>query len=319
MTVGSVTEKAAPKVPTLEELTAGLGKVLGSPVLVTHRRRNVQTSTFPSEMLTCRLADRSELHLFVKYADAEVNHLHGHRSGVAFEARAYQDVVAPLGLSSARYYGHFDDPAGQKTWLFLDALDAVSRVHKDPRPGAMARAAAWIGQFHQLNESRVGHFADWLHRYDAAYYAGWCRRAAAYAAEQQDANPWFIELCRRCERFLPDALSGAQTIIHGEYYPKNILTHDGVTYPVDWESLAVAPGEIDYASLTENWPEGDTLRACRESYVRSRWRHGEPADFERTVAAAQLYWHFRWLGNRPTPQSARYCSLRQLGEQLGLL
>ena len=98
---------------------------------------------------------------------------------------------------------------------------------------------------------------------------------------------------------------------------------DGVIYPVDWESAAVGPGEIDLASLTEEWP-AETVRRCRARYVADRWPEGEPADFDRTLKAAQMYLHFRWLGNRAQwtqapRQRGTFERIKVLATELGVI
>ena len=118
-------------------------------------------------------------------------------------------------------------------------------------------------------------------------------------------------------------LAPSPTIIHSEYYPMNILLQEGMIRPVDWESAAIAAGEIDLASLTENWPT-NIVQECELDYQRARWPAGPPADFERTLGAAQFYLSFRWLGDRPawtTHESNlwRFERLRSVGERLQLI
>jgi thiamine kinase-like enzyme len=126
-------------------------------------------------------------------------------------------------------------------------------------------------------------------------------------------------------------LTPPPTVIHGEYTPKNVLVRDGIIYPVDWESAAIAVGEIDLAILTDRWPV-EIVQQCKLEYQRARWPEGWPVDFERTFDAAQLYLHFLWLGYQPdsiTSQargnagrrgySWRFEYLRSAGERLGLI
>ena len=56
-----------------------------------------------------------------------------------------------------------------------------------------------------------------------------------------------------------------ETVIHGEFYPKNVLIHDGIVCPIDWESTAISVGEIDLAALTENWSE-EIVQQCKIEY-----------------------------------------------------
>ncbi len=116
-------------------------------------------------------------------------------------------------------------------------------------------------------------------------------------------------------------MRAAPTVIHGEYYPLNILVRRGVIYPIDWESAAVAAGEIDLASLTEGWPDG-SARACEQVYGQTRWPGGAPRDFPRRLEAARLYLGWRWLGNAgdhpPGEEELWYVEhLRAAGRRLG--
>ena len=115
--------------------------------------------------------------------------------------------------------------------------------------------------------------------------------------------------------------SAPPVLIHGEYYSSNILYRNEIVYPVDWESAAMAAGEIDLAALTERWPP-EIVRQCELEYQRARWPEGSPADFERTLAVAKLYLHFRWLGDRPESTVAEYQlwrfeDLHSVSERLG--
>src|SRR6266446_1571831 len=60
------------------------------------------------------------------------------------------------------------------------------------------------------------------------------------------------------------------------------------------------PGEIDVATLTEgkHW-RGQIAHQCEREYQRARWPKCTPANFSRTLEAAKIYLHFRWLGERP--------------------
>jgi hypothetical protein len=91
-------------------------------------------------------------------------------------------------------------------------------------------------------------------------------------------------------------------------------------YPVDWESAAVAVGEIDLAALTEGWPQA-FVQQCELEYQRARWPDGPSTCFERRLAAARLYLQFRWLGSETDrdPSLPRFERLRCEGERLGLI
>lgn len=292
--------------PDLTRLTAGLSAVLAAHdpamagVTVIERRPNVYESSAPTEVVRCRLGDGTLRDLFCKYATRHDHTAHGHRGGVAYEAAVYRHTLAPMNVSAPRCYGSFEDAGAGDICLVLDYLPDVVRLMHTIDPHAVLRLAArWIGRFHALNERRLaGASMPHLHRYDAAYYLGWAGRTLEYAEPCHARYPWLRPLCARFEAVAEMLLAAPATVIHGEFYPKNVLFAAGVVYPVDWESAAVAAGAIDLATLTEGW-EDDTVRACADEYRRARWAQQSPAGFTRTLDAARLYIATRWLGERP--------------------
>ena len=118
-------------------------------------------------------------------------------------------------------------------------------------------------------------------------------------------------------------LSTELTVIHGEFYPSNVLAREENIYPVDWESAAVAAGELDLAALIEGWPPS-IADLCIAEYLSCRWPRGASSDICRNIAIARIYWHLRWLGEKPNwiqgkKQRWRVAELRREGEQLGLI
>jgi hypothetical protein len=316
---------ACSQLPNLQSLTVGLTSVLRSQVTILDRQPNIFTSTFPSEIVACRVDGVSKLLLLCKYAPGgHRDNVYGHRGGVTYEAAIYRHVLKPSQASTPTFYGIYSDMSTDDSWLVLQYLDNSVRIDKTPEPTAMSLAAGWIGQFHSANEE---HFSlapmSFLNRYNAEYYLGWARRTSLFAGHWHQRFPWLATLCECFEELVALLLTAPPVLIHGEYYPKNILFRTGVVYPVDWESATIAAGEIDLASLTEGWP-AEIVRQCQLEYQRARWPVGSPADFERTLAAARLYLHFRWLGDRPewtAPDSHlwRFEELRSAGAQLGVI
>jgi hypothetical protein len=78
----------------------------------------------------------------------------------------------------------------------------------------------------------------------------------------------------------------------------NVLCRSGIVNPIDWESAAIAAGEIDVASLTGGWPT-QIARQLQLEYQQAGWHAGAPGDFELTLGAARLYLHAGWAIPRP--------------------
>jgi hypothetical protein len=312
--------------PDLQTLTAVLKSLLiengpcKGELSIVHREATGQ-GTFPKEVVTCSLGDGREVRLFCKYEMGYHHDAFGHRGGVALESAVYRELLPPLALSTPWLYGVYEDTSSGQVWLVLEYLEESVRVKKSPDPTAMGLAARWIGRFHRASEVRLqGTEIPFLRSYDAEYYLGWARRTSQYAGDWHQRFPWLQSLCESFEEVVITLLSAPPTVIHGEYYPKNILFRDGNIYPVDWESTAIAAGVIDLASLIEAWPQ-DIAHQCALAYQEARWPDGPPNGFERTLCAAQLYLHFRWLGDSSnrTTSGWRFEQLHSAGRRLGLI
>jgi len=314
--------------PDAASLTAGLTSVLSEtisalcPVTVLHREAHVYRSTFPSEVVTCRLNDGRTLRLFCKYSGGLSYESHGHRGGVAYEAEVYRRVLGQSGNSLPRFFGTYADVTRGQTWLIIEYVDNSLRLHKEP--GALITCAQWLGQFHATCETLAAEQGlSFLVKYDKEYYLGWSRRASQFAVHLHQRFPWFDSLCRRFGEFTEFLLACPQTVIHGEFYPKNILVRDNVIYPVDWESAAIGAGEIDLAALTEGWAV-DVAGECELAYRRARWSGDAPPDFAPRLGAARVYLCFRWLGDndeerREEGSLMRFEQLYDAGKRWGMI
>ncbi|MFN2467145.1 MAG: phosphotransferase [Gaiellaceae bacterium] len=285
--------------PHDELLAAGLRTVLCRGTLtVEHRCANAYESTFPSEIVTCRLDDGSRIRLFCKYGVSEYTSGFGHRRGVALEAAVYRDILSETSLTSPRFYGAHDGGRGS-TWLVLGYLDDSERLNHSPdSEAALSRAARWSAEFHAAGRAALSRRSvrAALVEYDEPYYLGWAGRATSAWKTSAAPARGFVELRAHYLAAIPRLLDAAKTVIHGEFVPANILLAEASVYPVDWESAAIAPGEIDLAALTYRWPDHLSMPA-RRVYEQARLADGWAAEAD-VFAAARLYWVFRWLGDR---------------------
>jgi hypothetical protein len=312
--------------PDDESLTHGIASILAvdsEGVSVIKRVPNPHASTFPSEVVICRRSDGTEFQLFCKYQTARDNLAHGHRGGVKYEAGVYRRVLASSGVTAPPFYGAAVVGADGQCWLLLGYLKSALRLRDSHHLSHWEQCAAWCGRFHAHFQSHSGDGDhSFLHRYELDYYAGWARRTVEYADGAAADFPWVRSLCDHGASAFGTLLDAPQTVIHGEYYSKNLLVYRGIVYPVDWESTAIAPGEIDLATLTDGC-EPEVVRRCEDAYQRARWPDGTPPHFPTALDLARLYVHFRWLGDQPGHRMRRrfwrYEEVRRLGERLGLL
>src|SRR2546422_1219449 len=111
-------------------------------VTVLQRQRNPYESTFPTEIVTCRVGGNgSPLRLFIKYGTKPFDGVYGHRGDVSYEARVYRDVLQALHTSTPAYYGvHRDETAGVP-WLVIEYLKGGIQTSRSHDPNAIVRAA----------------------------------------------------------------------------------------------------------------------------------------------------------------------------------
>jgi thiamine kinase-like enzyme len=282
------------------------------PYRVIGREPSAYVSTFFNEIFICRMPDGSVKKILMKRGSIPAQPSREPRGGVPYEAEVYKKVLAPLAMSVPSL--HAITSTSSETILWMDYVDGANRLCEN---ASLPDAAAWIGEFHRRNEARTAELASLLPRYDLSYYVSWARRTADLAAPLKLA--WLPAVCSAYEKIAEELANAVPTIIHGEFYPNNILVcQNRQVVPVDWESAAIAMGEIDLASLIAGWSEDDSL-ACQRAYQQARWQGSAQDGFARRLQLAKLYMCLRWLSDRsqwgPHPQEL-FAELRRLVDQL---
>jgi aminoglycoside phosphotransferase (APT) family kinase protein len=238
-----------------------------------------------------------ERRFFCKYGAGMNHNAHGHRGGVSYEARVYRYLSDSLLIRRPTLIGIHKDDEVDSTWLVLEHLDDAIRVKKSTDPAAMLDAARWIARFHARSESLAAPAATaFLNRLHRHYFAGWASRAWGLGIKATCADRSLFHLTESFGDLVAPLLESAPVIIHGEYYPNNILYGEGRPYPIDWESAAISAGEIDIACLTDGW-SADVVEACDREYAAVRWPDGPPEAHEDALRIARTYMHLRWLGD----------------------
>jgi hypothetical protein len=313
-------------------LSAGLDadRHVGGPVKILTRNLPRFMSTFPNEIVTCQVPGGRKRRVFVKYQGGKSHDAFGHRGDIPYEAEVYRRLLKTVPDFRPRFLGAHNDPETGDTSLFLEyayrnrRLSDISWTRR--QPAMMARTARWLARFHAAHEPRgCDPSLRFLKRYDASYYRGWAERTFEFAQPLLSRFPWLKDLQECGDAWFDPLQAAASTVIHGEFYAKTVLVRGEDLFMVDWESAAIAAGEIDLVTLTDGrkWP-APLVRRCVDDYRQTRWRGRCPAAFKRTLAAARVYLNFRWLGERPdwTVREKtlwRFDHLRKAAERMGLI
>jgi hypothetical protein len=296
----------------------------GSEVALLSREANVYTSSFPTEIVTCRLNGIQEVRLFCKYGPVNGASAYGHRGGITYEIAVYEHLLRNVPQTTPQYFGSFTDAPAGEAWLILEYMDESVSVSKMDQRDALCLAARWLGEFHASSEALIPSASlAFLRRYTVEFYRGWAERTGLFAAHLHQRFPWLDILCAHAEEVAAILLEPPLTVIHGECTMENMLTWRGKIYPVDWETSAIAVGEIDLVSLTDSWP-ADIVGQCELAYQHARWPDGAPSEFPPRLDAARVYHALRWLGDRrewTTHEDNLYLfdELRSAGERMGVI
>ncbi len=281
------------------------------PLEIVSRSPFKGSSTFPAEVIHCKLPGEKVLPLFGKYLAGLGPNNHGHRGGVEYEIKIYDEVLRALPLSKAGYRGKCFFPESNETLLLMEYLEGTVSLKGNPDINHYLRAAAWVARLHRFYENKVPSFVK---VYDRDYYFVWAKRMQNEASIIA-THPWLADVIGYFHERI-DLLTGApQTLIHGEYYSKNILIRDEEVFPIDWESAAYAPGEIDLASIIEARKEEIATQITR-SYINTRFSDDEfdATTFENRLCMAQLYLHFRFFF--PKREEWRYNHIMAIAKKL---
>jgi hypothetical protein len=259
---------AAAAEPDLAQLEAALSRSYGRPVTIRDvaRRPSPYSTSFSLEELDVGLDDGTRLELICKNLGRSALLHDARRVRPEFlyaplrEIRMYEHALAPLDMGTAVYYGAYCDVTADRYLLFLERVPSEKLCHVGEFD-VWTRAAHWLGGLHARFAPRAAELRDRvpLLEYDEAHYHRWLNRAAANVARAVDGDAVRCDVMRLAARYGELARTLARlprTIIHGEFYPSNVLIQrspatpaNGRVCPVDWEMAALAPGLVDLAAL----------------------------------------------------------------------
>lgn len=291
--------------PSRGALKRGLGQVLATeiaargPVRIVHRRENPLVSSYVSDIVHVAFADGHRERLLCKFGHGrDLTPPTPHR-GLGHEARVYAEALGDCPLDLPRVFGGFvDDETGDDVLVMTFYPEAVA-AGKSEDPSAMDSLIRWLAAFHAWGMLRVEEpRRAFLPRYDESLYTLWVDRTCDLARSVPDDHSWLEAVAAFYRRRIPLLVAATPTVIHGEFITRNALWNDGCILPIDWETAAVGPAELDLAVLTYDW-HLDDVRQMEATYLEARWGGVAPEDFDDTMMAARLYAAFHWLFGTP--------------------
>ena len=242
-----------------------------------------------------RFADGSAERVLCKFAHgADFTQPTPHR-GLAFEAAVYRGVLRELPLPLPKFWGGFtDDETGDFVLVMRFYPDALTAAQAPDDRGVHA-LVDWMAAFHDWGAPRVGDPAwAFLPRLDATVHETWLAHTLDFARPFVPAHPWLDGVAAAYRERIPLLADAPATLVHGELTTRNGLWVEDRVLPIDWETAAIGPAEVDLAVFTYDW-HPDDQREIEARYVAARWNGSPPCGFAATLLAARLYVAFHWL------------------------
>jgi hypothetical protein len=332
------------------------------------RRPSPYASSCALEEIDVVLADGSEAALVMKDLSPAAMDASARRARPAFlyeprrEIQTYRHILPHAPPGAAACYGVVVSPSAHRYRLLLERVDG----HELRHVGAFSmweRTAQWIARFHAAAPASPVDRRDRLDRlerlgrpdqldrlarratllvYDDVFYWQWLERAREFASRshsrlrsrQRGAEPRRVldGIARRYASVVARLTAMPRTVIHGEFYPCNILIRGtgprARVCPVDWELTAIGPGLIDLAALMTGWDDRaqralarayrDAARETQAQETKTRQERPLPVsinggrssrDFQADLDCCRLHLAVRMLGWSeswtPPPQHAR--------------
>jgi aminoglycoside/choline kinase family phosphotransferase len=150
---------------------------------------------------------------------------------------------------------------------------------------------------------QIGHLAanerSVLLDYNAEYYWRWIQRAVTL-----NSHPGLRAIANAYAVVVEHLLGLSRTIVHGEFYPSNILIRSSVegprVCPVDWETAAIGPGLVDLAALTAGKWSSEQCSELARHYYEALGAHNPWLDdwdgFLKSLKYCRLHLAVQWLG-----------------------
>ena len=289
----------------VRELLEALGGELdGSRVVRLARREYRYATSAPLEGVTAHLEDGSRRELILKdlardrllgaAPAAKPEFLHDARR----EVEAYRRILAPAGIGPRCLATAGDG----RRWLLLEKVRGIE-LWQVGELDEWEAVAWWLGAFHARFEERTAELRDanpFLLEHDDAWFRGWRERALASLEGSPDRRAAELrEALRSYEAAVERLAAMPRTLVHGEFYPSNVLVTHGRrplgVYPVDWEMAAIGPGVVDLAAIAGGWDPVERERLTA-AYAEGAGDGRDPAELAGDLAVARLHIALQWLG-----------------------
>jgi Ser/Thr protein kinase RdoA (MazF antagonist) len=300
----------------VQSALASSAKYSSGPVRMTRSLHDYHSS-FAIERLDAEFDDGIRLQLIFKDLSptALLKDARGARPGERYQPEreiiVYRDILAAAGLGTAACYGSLIDRDLDRYWLLLEKV-AGDELHKIGDFAVWCDVARCLARMHSQFAQSPNPYRSHPHllQYDEPLYSEWIARAEMHLAKRKvppSIKPAEVsQLVHQCRSLLPRICNLPATLIHGEFYPSNILVakdsdHSRIC-PIDWETAGIGPGLLDLAAFASGrWTEQQSQNLARAYFDATDSSHpwNDFEQFAISLLECRLLVAIAWLGWTP--------------------
>ena len=273
-------------------------------VVEVRRSPSPWATSYGAEVVAARLADGTELRLFLKDYGSSRRPRPAPTSRRERELAVYRDLIGHGELGTARYRGAVWDDRAALHWLLLELVPGTPLRQLELT--LWIEAARWLGRFQgRFAQAPTAELAAALERHDAGFFAGAAERARSSVARYPTVP------LRRLERILAphetalEHLAGREeALVHGHFGAANIVVDADASpvrvCPVDWEQAALGSRLFDLASLCDGFAPPELHRiwdAYGEAAAEDGLETPEREELRLAVDRLRLHRVVAWLGS----------------------
>jgi Ser/Thr protein kinase RdoA (MazF antagonist) len=285
----------------------------GAPGATVTRRPFVYATSYRLEEIEVHRPDGSNQHLVAKHLGRQAMTDAARLAKPAALHRAdrelavYRHILAGAGLGTPELIGGWASNDNDTAVMVLEQVEGTPLAEIGDFT-VWEAAARWLARMHAVFSARPPRLPasgsrTSLVSYDRELLAAAGRRGLERAAKHALGSAEVcVALGARHEYALRALELATPTLVHGDFYPSNIVVAGDRIAVVDWELAGTGPAALDIAALAAGgWSSEqrhDLIRAYHEQALVLR-RTETLTALVRRVELASLHLALRWVGSTP--------------------
>ena len=229
------------------------------------------------------------------------------------EVIVYREILSKADLGTAFCFGSLVDPIADRFWLLLEKVDG-NELYTIGDLSVWCHVARWLAQMHSQFSTRPSkrEHDGALLKYDEDFFARCWDRAKLQLKHHAAAGIVDPEIVRfigaEYRRAAARICELPRTLIHGEFYPSNVLVsgcdRDFRICAIDWETAGIGTGLVDLAALVSGgWTQSEREQLSRAYFdeltggeLTGIHAVGDFETLQRDLLACRLHVAVWWLG-----------------------